>query len=324
MKNICLLALDNAISSSVMGTMDILCQAGLTWNYFFGKDPTPYFDVQIVTIDGKPVNCFNNTKLIPHKSILDIESTDAIIVSSFSDFDTLKKYKKAESWLKENYEMGATIASVCVGSFVLAQTGLLDGKIATTHWGFAPEFIKRYPNVKLRPERLIADEERLISSGACSSYIDLSMYIIEKYCGKDIALECSKTMLHDFGRSSQSPYEVYLFNKNHGDNKIVDAQNWIEKNYFKSFNIDLIAKNSGMSLRAFERRFKEATGETPRTYIQQMRVETAKRMLETDNQTFNEITYKVGYEDSSSFRKLFQKHTGLLPKEYRRKFQPCA
>jgi transcriptional regulator GlxA family with amidase domain len=321
MKNITILALDNAISSSVMGTMDIFCQAGLTWNYFFKKDPVPYFKVEIVTQDGEPTTCLNRVKIHPHRAAKDIKSTDVIIVSSFFDFRTLKSNKGVLNWLKKHYDKGTTIASICVGSFFLAETGLLDGKIATTHWGFASDFQQRYPQIELRPERLITEKEKLVCSGACGSYIDLSMYLIDRYCGREVAMECSKTMLHDFGRSSQSPYMVFLFQKDHGDSQIVEAQEWIEINYMKRINILLLSQQFRMSQRAFERRFKKATGDSPLLYIQRVRIEAAKRYLETNNQTFNEITYKVGYEDSSFFRKIFKNHTGLLPKEYRRKFQ---
>ncbi len=133
-------------------------------------------------------------------------------------------------------------------------------------------------------------------------------------------MECSKTMIHDFGRSSQSPYMVFQFQKDHGDSQIAEAQEWIENKYMENTNINSLAQNSGMSQRSFERRFKSATGDTPLIYLQRVRVEAAKKYLETDNQTFHEITYKVGYEDSSFFRKVFKKQTGLLPKDYRRKF----
>ncbi len=322
MKKITILALDKSIASSVMGTMDIFCQAGLTWNKITGKEPELLFEVEIVTQDGKPVTCLNNVKIHPHRSISKVKSTDVIIISSFYDFETLTISKKCINWLKARHDSGTTIASICVGSFLLAEAGLLDDKIATTHWGFAGEFKKRYPHIQLKPERVITDTGTLLCSGACSSYIDLSMYLIERYCGRQVAVECSKTMLHDFGRSSQAPYTVFQFQKDHNDSRIITTQKWIEKNYANNCNINSIAKKSGMSLRAFERRFKTATGDTPLVYLQRVRVEIAKRFLETNNKTFNEITYEVGYEDTSFFRKVFKKHTGLLPKEYKRKFQP--
>lgn len=229
MKKISILALDNAIASSIMGTMDIFCQAGLTWNYFVGIDPVSYFDVKIITQDGTPVTCLNQVKVYPHQAIAEVKATDVIIISSFSDFSTLTAKEVIIDWLKEHHSNGTIIASICVGSFLLAETGLLDGKSATTHWGFADEFCRRYPQIRLMPERLITDEGNLICSGACSSYIDLSMHLIEKFCGRQVAMECSKSMLHDFGRSSQSPYMVYQFQKNHGDTQILEIQSWLEK-----------------------------------------------------------------------------------------------
>lgn len=321
MKKITILALDKAVASSVIGTMDIFYQAGLTWNYLFGRDPIRYFDVEIVTRTGKPVKGLNGISIQPHRSMADVESTDIIMVSSFFDYDILKGSRETFDWLNEHHSRGTTLASICVGSFVLAEAGLLDGKTATTHWGFANEFRRRYPRVKLLPEQLITDEGDLLCSGACNSYIDLSLYLIERFFGRKLALECAKTMLHDFGRSSQTPYMVFQFPKSHGDTGVCVAQEWIEQHYKEKINISALSDLHGMSQRAFERRFKQATGDSPLFYLQRVRVEAAKRMLETGNRTFNEITYSVGYEDSSFFRKLFKKHTGLLPKTYRQKFQ---
>jgi len=321
MKNITILALDNALSSSVMGTMDIFCQTGLTYNSIIGKEIVPYFNVNIVTESGKSVTGFNNVRVKPHGRASDIKKTDVIIISSFMDFNTLESNKKLLNWIIHHYEAGTIIASICVGSFFLAQTGLLDGKIATTHWGFASEFTKRYPQVKLKPDRLITDENRLLCSGACNSYIDLSVYLIERFCGKITAIESSKAMIHDFGRNTQAPYYILKNNKIHKDTQIKKVQNLLEKNPAIKFNPELKAKEFGMSRRTFERRFKESTGHTPIAYLHRVRVEISKNFLEISNKNVDEISYLVGYEDSHFFRKLFKKHTGLLPVEYRRKFQ---
>jgi transcriptional regulator GlxA family with amidase domain len=304
-----------------MGTMDIFSQAGFTWNYIMGFTPDPYFEVEIVTQEGKPVKCFNNAEIHPHRAAEDVESTDLIIISSVSDFEPLASNRKAINWLKYHYTRGTTIGSICVGSFLLAETGLLDGKTATTHWGFAHEFQRRYPQIHLRPRQLITDEGNLLCSGSCNSYIDLSVYLIERYCGSNVAVECSKTMIHDYARSSQAPYIVFQHKKDHGDPQVVAVQKLIEENYSDNFDADTIARDHGMSRRTFERRFKKATEDTPFMYIQRVRVEVAKQLLETGFQTFEEISYRVGYEDSNFFRKVFIKHTGLRPKEYKMKFQ---
>jgi transcriptional regulator GlxA family with amidase domain len=320
LKKVTILALENSMSASVMGTMDIFSQVGYTYNCLMGLDPDPFFDVKIATQDGKPIKCFNNMQIHPHCGIDDVDNTDLLMISSFLDFSTLALSKDAGAWVKEQYYKGATIGSICNGTFFLAQTGLLDGKTATTHWGFVQEFQKRYPRVLLKPEKLITDEGRLLCSGGCNSYVDLSVYLVERFCGREIALQCSKTMLHDFARFSQSPYAVFQHNRDHSDTQILSAQKRIEEKYSNSFNPEELAREYGMSRRTFERRFKKATSQTPIFYLQRSRVEAAKQMLETGIESFDEITYKVGYEDSSSFRKVFVKHTGLRPGEYKTKF----
>jgi transcriptional regulator GlxA family with amidase domain len=204
---------------------------------------------------------------------------------------------------------------------VLAETGLLDGKTATTHWGFADQFQRRYPQIKLKPERLITDEGNLFCSGGYNGGIDLSLYLVEKYCGHEVALQSSKSVIADIGRTSQAPYAIFQFQKDHRDKQILVVQEWIENNFDQNFNYNQLARHHGMSRRTFERRFKAATGDTPLTYQQRIRVEAAKRLLEDGNRSFDEITYQVGYEDSSSFRKIFLKQTSLRPREYQKKFQ---
>ena len=320
MKKVTILALESAMSASVTGTMDIFSQAGFTYNYLMGIDPNPFFDVKIATRDGKPVKCFNSAEIQPHCGIDDVHHTDLLIISSFTDFATLTSSKDLGAWVKEQYQKGVTIGSICLGSFFLAQTGLLDGKTATTHWGFVQEFQKRYPQIILRPDKLITDEGNLLCSGACNSYIDLSVYLIERFCGRNVALQCSKTMVHDFARSSQAPYIVFQHNRDHKDEQILAIQNYIEEQYSLRFHPEQLAREHGMSRRTFERRFKKATGHSPVFYVQRSRVEAAKQMLETGLRSFDEIAYKVGYEDSSYFRKVFVKHTGLRPSEYKAKF----
>jgi transcriptional regulator GlxA family with amidase domain len=321
MKRVSILALDNAVTSSVMGTMDIFCQVGVTYNLVTGIAPEPRFDVEIVSLDGLPVIGFNQTRIAPHRSAAEVEETDLIVIGSFLDFETLSSCRAGIPWLRNHFERGATIASICSGAFFLAETGLLDGKNAATHWGLADEFRRRYPRVRLDPDLVVADEGRLLSSGACSSYIDLAVYLIERYCGSAVALQASKAMLHDFSRASQTPYCVYLPRRDHGDNQILSIQARMEKDFARDFDLDLLARNNGMSRRTFERRFKSATGETPLVYLQRIRVEAAKQLLESGRRTCDEVAYRVGYEDSGFFRRLFVKYTGLRPSDYQTKFR---
>jgi transcriptional regulator GlxA family with amidase domain len=317
-----ILALYNTTGTSVMGPMDVFFHTGKLWNHIHGLKPTPYFDVEIAGIDGNPVKCINNVMIQPHCSINDVRQTDLIMVACIANFaKTIQHGAEALEWLRYHYAQGAEIASVCTGSFFLAATGLLDGKAATTHWGFVDEFKRMFPKVNLKPERLITDEDRLYCSGALYSGVDLSIYLVEKYCGHSVAVQCAKTLVHDMNRESQTPYATFRFQRKHQDEKIRTAQQWIETNYMEEFEVDQLAKHCGMSRRTFERRFKHATGDTPLAYMQRVRVETAKRLLESCVMSFDEICYQVGYENSNFFREVFKKHTRLLPSEYQKQFQ---
>jgi transcriptional regulator GlxA family with amidase domain len=260
--------------------------------------------------------------MIPNGSIYDVQESDLIVVTSISDIDqTLQIEGEVIDWLKDRYGRGSHIATICTGAFVLAETGLLDGKTATTHWCQTKNFAKRYPQIKVKPERLITDEGDLFCSGGFNSGIDLSLYLVEKYCGHQVALESSKFAVFDIGRTSQMPYTIFQYQKDHRDSQILAVQDWIEDKYDQNFSYAELARHHGMSRRTLERRFKTATGDTPLTYQQRVRVEKAKRMLEDGQRSFEEITYQVGYEDSGSFRKVFIRKAGLRPTEYRDKFQ---
>jgi len=206
------------------------------------------------------------------------------------------------------------------GVFLLAETGLLDGKSATLHWGFTDTFRRRYPRVPLESDRMFIDHGRLYCSAGVNAGMDLSLYLVEKFCGRETAVQSAKTMILDLGRERQAPYSSHLFPQDHGDPLVMKAQQWIEQHYTKSIDYDQLAGKFRMSRRSLERRFKQATGFTPLGYLQRLRVENAKRLLEDGSQTFDEITYQVGYEDIPFFRKVFVRLTGLRPKEYQQRF----
>jgi transcriptional regulator GlxA family with amidase domain len=322
MKKVTILAMRNTMASAITGPMDVFYQAGVMWNYFKGSTLTPFFDVRVVTTNGAPFKCLNGLRMVPDGAMYEAEDADLIIVSSILDIErTLEVQSEVVDWLKDRYAGGCSIATICSGAFVLAETGLLDGKTATTHWAFADRFKRRYPRIHLKPERLITDEGDLFCSGGYNAGVDLSLYLVEKYCGHEVALQSSKSMISEMGRTSQAPYAVFHHRKDHHDHQILAAQEWIEQNFEKNFTYDRLARRNGMSRRTMERRFKNVTGETPLTYQQSLRVDAAKRLLEKSNRSFEEITWQVGYEDSSTFRKVFFKQTGLVPTEYRKKFQ---
>jgi transcriptional regulator GlxA family with amidase domain len=322
MKRVTILAMFNSMASTIFGPMDIFYQAGVVWNYFQGKKPTPFFETRIVTTNGKPIKCLNGTTVLPHASICDVESTDLIMVSSIWDIEkTMKHEGQAVDWLKQHYRLGAQIATICTGAFVLAETGLLDGKAATTHWGSADEFRRRYPRIDLKPERLVTDEGDIFCSGGMNAGADLALYLVEKYCGHEVGLQSSKTMISDIGRTLQAPYSIFQFQKDHQDAQILAVQKLMEDHFDQNYPYEELASRCGMSRRTFERRFKAATGDTPLIYLQRVRVEAAKAMLENGDLSFDEIAYSVGYQDNTAFRKIFLRQTGLLPSEYRRRFQ---
>ncbi len=321
-KKVTILGFDNSMATTIFGPMDILNQAGRLWNRVNNSPQTPLFDVSIASADGGSIKCTNNILVQPHCSIESIEKTDLLVIASATYIkQILKKSPELVPWILGQYNRGAHIASICTGVFLLAETGLLDGKSATLHWGFTEMFRQKYPQVNLRQDKMFIDQDRLYCSAGVNAGLDLSLYLVEKFCGRQTAVQCAKTMVLDLGREMQTPYDCFLFSKDHDDPLVIKAQGWIEKNYTQSVDYDLLAQKYNMSRRSLERRFKQAIDMTPLGYLQQIRVATAKRLLEEGIQTFNEITYQVGYEDISFFRKIFIRLTGLRPKEYQQRFK---
>ncbi len=321
MQRVTILALDNAAATTITGPYDTFCLTGVLWNLGQGMDIVPEFEVEIVTPKGDPARCLNNLTVMPHRSMTEVEKTDLILVSAILDIhQTLDRQGEIIDWLREQYKNGAMLASVCTGSFALAETGLLDGKIATTHWRAADEFKSLYPKVDLKPERLITDAGDIFCSGGFNSSIDLSNYMVEKMCGRETAIQCAKSLVVDRGRVSQTPYSVFHFQREHKDEQILKIQDTLERNFNQDIDLDQLSQKHAMGRRTMERRFKTATGDTPLMYLQRVRVEEAKRSLESNNMTVDEISYQVGYEDTPFFRKIFIKHTTMRPNEYRAKF----
>ncbi len=321
MKKVTILGLDNSMATTIFGPMDILNQAGRLWNRVSGTRSTPFFEVAIASPDGLPIKCANNVRITPHCSIEDVRETDLIVIASATYIQQiLETHPQLVPWILAHYEKGAHVASICTGVFLLAQTRLLDGKSATLHWGFAEMFVKHYPRVTLEMDKMFIDHGRLYCSAGVSAGMDLALYLVEKFCGRQAAVESAKTMVLDLGRNSQAPYSAFLFSRNHGDTLVQQAQAWIEENQASLVDYDQLARECALSRRSLERRFKKATGLTPLTYLQQLRVEGAKRLLEQGRRPFGEIAHAVGYEDISFFRKLFVRRVGLRPKEYQQRF----
>ncbi|MGK0290653.1 MAG: transcriptional regulator GlxA family with amidase domain [bacterium] len=323
MKKVSLLAFDYAFSSVITGMIDIFSLVGVTWNRVQGIPIQEHFQVEIVALDTKPVSCLNNVLIQPHKSIYDVNKTDLILIPPIGANieQTLRLQKDLIPWLQYQHENGAQIASTCTGAFLLAETGLLDGKQATTHWGYIQQFRKRYPDILLKPEQLITNEMDLFCAGGGSAWIDLGLFFIERHCGNEIAVQTAKSLVLDRERKSQSPYSTIVGQQYHQDQEILLVQKWMDEHLADQFTLEQLAPQFGMSSRTFKRRFKAATGNPALLYLQTLRVESAKKLLESTQLSVEDITTQVGYEDSSSFMKLFKKMTGISPNAYRKKFK---
>lgn len=319
---ISLLALNDCLSSGITGIVDTFNIANILWMTSPENNGAPLFNTEIVSVTGEPVVTNGGITLSTSKSISEVEETDLIMVPALlMPFDLKsEKVMTALEWIKKSYDKGTTIASTCTGSFLVAETGLLNGKTATTNWHFANMFKRNYPEVNLRIDKMVTEDKNILTSGAATAFLNLCLYFVKKYGSNKLASLVAKTMLIDPDKQSQAPYMLHDFWKSHLDTQILSAQNWMEKNFANKISIDEIADQAGISHRHFKRRFKKATNETPLAYLQHLRIEKAKQLLESSLETINEITWQVGYEDINSFRRLFKKNTGVSPKEFRNKF----
>ena len=306
-------------ASMVLGVVDILSVANMQSGL---ANERSLFEIETISETGKPVRCFNGFLIDPNRSIRAKRKFDLIYIPGFiGDVDEiLQREKRSIIWLRQQFKKGTKLAAACNGNFILAETGVLANRRATTHWNLMDKFRERYKNIHVQPERIIVDEGDIISAAGVTAYFNLALFLIERHGSKDLALTCSKIFLVDSGRKIQSPYEMYQFPKKHGDSEIEKAQNWLEKNFQIPVRLDQLAEVSNLGKKTLMRRFKVATGDTPLTYLKRVRVENAKRLLESKKLSFNEITWKVGYNDVSSFHKLFKSETGLSPSMYRTKF----
>ena len=315
-----ILAYERCTSTTVLGMLDILTLANDLWSTGAGKGEV-LFDIGIVTMSGRIVRSFNGHPIHPRGAGRATTWNLVFIPGSLGDMNAiLRTEKRTIHWMKEQHRRGAQLAAVCTGNFLLAETGLLAGRKATTHWSQINAFRTRFPDVRLEPEKILVDNGTLVSAAGVTAYLNLALHLLTIYGSTDLASTCAKIFLVDGGRKVQTPYEIFSGPKGHGDQEVTAAQEWLEAH----FNEKVTARSLGMVCaldeRTLERRFKTATGDTPTQYLQRLRVENAKRLLESGSLTFSKITWRVGYEDISSFQRLFTRYTGLPPGAYRKKF----
>jgi len=319
MKHITILA----TPSSNLGSIDNPRRAFLSVNqYLQEKAQSPLFKVEIAGC-AKSI-LLNNGMCTIHSDveIKNLKKTDLIIIPAIEG-DLKKGIQQSTdciNWIKQQYKNGAEVASLCVGAFLLASTGLLNGKSCSTHWRAANDFATMFPKVNLVTEKVITDEQGIYTSGGSFSSANLILYIIEKYAGREVAIHCAKNFQVDLDRNSQSPFIIFEGQKGHQDEQVKQAQEFIEKNYREKITVDQLTSMLAVSRRNLERRFKRATANTLIKYIQRVKIEAAKKDFESSGKNVNEVMYDVGYSDTKSFRTVFREITGVSPIEYRNRY----
>lgn len=312
--------------SIVYGVFDTLWAAGRTWPNIPGGSE-PLFAPRLVAAEAGPLALITGVSVIPQDAIGDVRRTDIVFVPNVmleSAASVRMLDRRMIAWIREMHAGGAQLCASCGGTLVLAEAGLLEGGQATTHWAYAPLFRELFPEVTLHVERLLVQSgpgHRLVCSGGASSWQDLALLLIAKHGGTAEAIRMSKLFLYQWHRDGQLPYASMLQNVNHGDPVIQRCQEWIAQHYQRQDIVASLVREAGLPKRSFDRRFRAATGYSPLAYIQTLRVEEAKQLLETSAVAVETVGREVGYEDAASFRRLFRRLTGMAPGDYRRKFQ---
>lgn len=321
MKTITILAVNGCLSSSVSNMIDTFAIANV-WHRALSGSSTDLFETKIVTADGNPVPCGSCVQILPQLSIADAARPDYLIIPALfpiPDPQPLQNLQILE-YIRSRHEAGTTVASICTGAFLLAETGLLNGRAATTNWQFEKKFRFRYPEVDLQIGKILTEEDNIICSGAMSALMHLALRIIRREGSGRLTSACAKSMLVDPNNDSQAPYAIHQLTESHKDPEILKAEDYMREHLASPISIDEVAALVCLSPRHFKRRFKNATGESPLHYLQKLRIQSAKELLENSLDNIEAITRRVGYEDSSAFRRLFKKHTSLSPREYRDRF----
>jgi transcriptional regulator GlxA family with amidase domain len=314
--------------SIIYGVFDTLWAVGRLWNALKGLPPgEPLFEPCLLAAEPGPLRLITGVSIIPQATIAEVVQTDVVFVPNVlvgSDRDLRGLDRRLLDWIRRMHREGAQLYAACGGSLVLAEAGLLDGQQATTHWGYAPLFRRHYPEVVLREDRVLVQSgpgHSIVCSGGASSWQDLALLLIAKRAGTEEAIRISKLFLYQWHREGQLPYASMLENVDHGDAAILRCQTWLAQNYDRTDIVAELVRYSGFAKRTFDRRFRAATGYSPLGYIQTLRVEEAKQLLEMGSAPVEAIAREVGYEDTASFRRLFRKLAGMTPGGYRRKFQ---
>jgi transcriptional regulator GlxA family with amidase domain len=319
MKHISILVPAGAMLGSIEGPHKVFSEVN---QFLEDMGREPLFKLDLVGIN-KQVSLNNGLFTVSTTALLkDLRKTDLIIIPAIHGDMEASMQANADfiPWIVDQYKNGAEVASLCIGAFMLAATGLLHGRKCATHWMAANEFSRMFPEVNLVTDKIMTDEHGIYSSGGAYSYLNLIVYLIEKYAGRQVAVYCSKVFAIDIDRNTQSPFILFRGQKAHEDDTIRKAQEFIEKNFHDKITVDKLASMLALSRRNLERRFKKATANTVVEYIQRVKIEAAKMSLESSRENVTEVMYKVGYTDTKAFRTTFKRITGLSPVQYRNKY----
>jgi transcriptional regulator GlxA family with amidase domain len=309
--------------SSIVGAYKIFSRANAYWKEAGRKH---LFKIQLAGVSKKVEFYDGLFTVTPHTYITAITKTNLIIIPSLNhNYEkAVKGNKILIDWIERQYKYGAEIASICTGAFLLASSGLLDGKSCSTHWSAAEAFRSMFPKVNLQADKLITDEHGIYTNGGAYSFLNLMIYLVEKYYDRQTAIFCSKVFQIEMDRQSQSAFTIFTGQKLHGDEMVKKAQAYIESKLSEKISVEHLSSRFAVGRRNFDRRFIKATGNTPVEYTQRVKIESAKKAFETSRKTINEVMYEVGYSDVKAFREVFKKITGMSPLEYRGKYNKEA
>ncbi|HEY9261611.1 GlxA family transcriptional regulator [Chitinophaga sp.] len=284
------------------------------------------FNVKLVGLSKEAQVYDRLFKVTPDIVITDDHKADLIIIPAVNGEreEVITQNKDFFPWIVQQHRAGAEVASLCVGAFLLASTGLLDGRRCSTHWLAAAEFRNMFPQIELVSEKIITDEHGIYSSGGANSFWNLLIYLIEKYTDRDMAILASKYFEIEIDRDNQSCFTIFKGQREHQDESVKQAQEFIEQNFQDKITVEQLSSMFAVGRRSLERRFKKATSNTVSEYIQRVKVEVAKKGFESSRKNINEIMWEVGYSDTKAFRTIFKKTTGLSPLEYRNKYNKGA
>ena len=323
-----LLAVPEASAASVYSLHEVFSCVGSMWQVVTGIEVSDHrMTPRIVGKSTEPIQTPLGVPLVPNATFDDETRLDVIIVGDLlltPGQSLTGLWPEATDWLRDQHRRGAIICSVCTGSLLLAEAGFLDGHEATTHWSARDIFIQCYPDVNLQIQKVLVSsgqDHDVVTSGGSASWSDMSLYLISRFCGEDEARRISKLFLFGDRSQGQLPFAAMVRPRQHEDASVAECQSWIAENYHVSNPVAEMAQRSGLGDRTFKRRFQASTGYTPIDYVQSLRVEEAKQMLETTDEPIEEISAQVGYEDSGSFRRLFKRTVGTTPQRYRQRYQ---